>query len=291
MPEAHGRVKAHRSYISPAGGHQPAGRGRAAWPAHQHGRADGASQAPVTRSVTTGHAAERSKRPRQRLLVLALLAAVVVADQVTKWWAWRHVPGVNINPGGDFLTGPMIGRWYANPVIGALLDVVDCGLVTVAVAILARRRHRAAVTVCGSLMIGGWASNLLDRLGLHYLTAPGSLRGAVDFISADGRCWNLADCFIIAATPLFLLATARLPKRAAGRPAPSPARPAIRNSLRARVPVLAVAAAALIMTVALGAAHRGSLTKPALAGTTCCSHAWRADQPGWRAMEPSRAGK
>jgi len=36
--------------------------------------------------------------------------------------------------------------------------------------------------VPGALVIGGWSSNLLDRLGMHYWTAPGSVRGAVDFI-------------------------------------------------------------------------------------------------------------
>jgi hypothetical protein len=70
-------------------------------------------------------------------------------------------------------------------------------------------------------MVGGWASNLLDRLGMHYWTAPGSVRGAVDFMSVGGRSWNLADFFIIGATPLFLLATAQLARRAAGRPPPA----------------------------------------------------------------------
>jgi lipoprotein signal peptidase len=180
----------------------------------------------------------RKDRLRRRLIVLALLAAVIAVDQAAKWWAWRHIPGANINPGGDFLTGPTIGRWYANP-----------------------------VTVCGSLMVGGWASNLLDRLGMHYWTAPGSVRGAVDFISLAGRSWNLADFFIIGATPLFLLATAQLARRAAGRPPPAQAGPARRNSPRARVPAVGVAGAALIMTVALGAAHHGSLTKPSHAST------------------------
>jgi lipoprotein signal peptidase len=186
----------------------------------------------------------------------------ILTDQAAKWWAWRHVPGVMINPGGDFLTGPTIGGWYANPVTGALLDLVDFGLVSIAAAMLARRRRPAAVTVCGSLMVGGWASNLFDRLGMHYLTAPGSIRGAVDFIGIGDRCWNLADFLIIGATPLFLLVTGWLAKRAANRSAPSPARPALRNASRARVPTVAVAGAALIMTVALGAAHHGGLTKP-----------------------------
>ena len=147
---------------------------------------------PVTAPATTRREAERKKRLRQRLIVPTLLATVIMVDQAAKWWAWRHVPGVCINPGGDFLTGPTVGRWYADPVAGALLDLVDFALVSIAAAVLARRQRRAAVTVCGSLMVGGWASNLLDRLGMHYWTAPGSVRGAVDFISLGSGCWNLA---------------------------------------------------------------------------------------------------
>ena len=29
--------------------------------------------------------------------------------------AWRHTPGANINPGGDFLTGPTLGRGMPTP--------------------------------------------------------------------------------------------------------------------------------------------------------------------------------
>jgi hypothetical protein len=66
-------------------------------------------------------------------------------------------------------------------------------------------------------MLGGWSSNLLDRLGMHYLTAPGSVRGAVDFLHLGGAYYNLADLFIIAATPLFLLAVASLRRRGCRR--------------------------------------------------------------------------
>jgi hypothetical protein len=110
-----------------------------------HGRA---------KTHATGREAERKKGPGQRFTMLTLLAAVIVVDQTAKWWAWRHVSGVTINPGGDFLTGPTIGRWYAHPVTGALLDLMSFGLMSIALAVLARRPRPAAVTVCGSLMAG-----------------------------------------------------------------------------------------------------------------------------------------
>ena len=162
-------------------------------------------------------------------MVLALLAAVVVLDQATKWWAWRHVSGIKINSGGDLLVGHTIGAWYSGPVSGALLDMLDFGLVSVAVLILTRCRTPASVWVPGALMIGGWGSNLLDRLGVHDLTAPGSVRGAVDFMHIGYYYYNFADFFIIGCTPLLVLAAACHGVRAARRPS----RPGTRRRLRA----------------------------------------------------------
>jgi lipoprotein signal peptidase len=192
--------------------------------------------------------------------VLSLIAMVVVLDQAAKWWAWRHVPWTKINSGGDVLVGARVGAWYARPVTGALLDLLDVGLLTVAVGALARRPVPAAVSVPGALMIAGWGSNLLDRLGIHYWTAPGSVRGVVDFIHIGDHFYNLADFFIIGCTPLFLLAAGYYGVRAARRPSaarslPPPARSWAR--VRARARVSALAGAGLVLVVALGAANYG----------------------------------
>lgn len=76
---------------------------------------------------------------------------------------------------------------------GALLDLLDFGLLSVAVSVLVLRRLPPVVGVSGSLMFGGWVSNLLDRLGIHYFTAPGSVRGAVDFIRIGHHYGNVGD--------------------------------------------------------------------------------------------------
>ena len=167
--------------------------------------------------------AERKDRPGQQLMVLALLAAVIAADQATKWLAWRYVSGVRINSGGDVFVGRTVGGWYAAPVRGALLDLLDFGLLSTAILVLMRGRGPAPVVVPGALMIGGWSSNLADRLGMHYWTAPGSVRGAVDFIHIGGYCCNVADFFIAAATPLFLLAAAYRVMRRRAQPIVAPA--------------------------------------------------------------------
>jgi lipoprotein signal peptidase len=153
------------------------------------------------------------------VLVLSLITAVIVLDQAAKWWAWRHLSWARINSGGDVLVGHTIGAWYAGPVTGPLLDLLDFGLLSIAVSVLACCRAAVSVRVSGTLMTGGWVSNLLDRLGVHYWTAPGSVRGVVDFIHIDGHYYNVADFFIIGCTPLFLLAAGYQGVRAAWRPA------------------------------------------------------------------------
>jgi lipoprotein signal peptidase len=171
------------------------------------------------------------------LAVLALLTAVAAADQATKWWAWRHVSDTIVNPGGDLFVGSHVSSWYADPVAGPLLDLLDLAVVSAAVVLLARHRRPATVLVSGAVMLGGWASNLLDRLGLHALTAPGSARGAVDFIHLGDPHFNVADLAIAAATPLFLLAVGR------HRP-------------RARI-VAFLGAASFVSVLAIGAATHG----------------------------------
>jgi lipoprotein signal peptidase len=198
-------------------------------------------------------------------MVVALLSAVVVLDQATKWWAWRHISGAKINSGGDLLVGHTIGAWYSGPVTGALLDLLDFGLVSMAVWVLTRWRVPASVRVPGALMIGGWGSNLLDRLGVHYWTAPGSVRGAVDFIHIGNYYYNLADFFIIGCTPLLLLAAACRVVWAARRPFASRNEPPpARSRARARLLIPPLVGVGLISVVMLGAVHYGGVhTAPA----------------------------
>jgi hypothetical protein len=115
---------------------------------------DGATTSQDTRAAAgPPPGVERKGRYRQWSMVFALLAAVIVMDQAAKWWAWRHISGTEINPGGDFLVGRTVGRWYADPVTGALLDLLGLGLLSVAVSVLVRRRLPAAVVVPGALML------------------------------------------------------------------------------------------------------------------------------------------
>jgi lipoprotein signal peptidase len=202
--------------------------------------------------------AREDGRTRHGAVVLALIAAVIVLDQTAKWWAWRHVSHAVINSGGDILVGHTIGAWYAGRVSGAVLDVLDVGVLSIVVWILTRLRVITAVRVPGALMAGGWSSNLLDRLGIHYWTAPGSVRGVVDFMHIGDHYYNVADLFIISCTPLFVLAAGyQLVRTRISAPAWGRALRLARG--RARVRILALAGTGLIVAVALGAVNDGGV--------------------------------
>jgi lipoprotein signal peptidase len=214
----------------------------------------------------------KSKRGPGSIL-LALIAAVVVVDQATKWWGWRHDSAAIINSGGDPLTGALIGTWFRDPVQGALLDLLNCGLLGIASLVLLRGRRSIAVLVTGSLVIGGWSSNLLDRLFMHYWTAPGSVRGAVDFLQLGDRYFNVADVVIVSATPLFLLTVSaqylrRFVPMSSARPGLVAPTPLYRQTLHrhghrsgVRMAVLA-GAASLTVAVGVGAANDSGASTP-----------------------------
>jgi lipoprotein signal peptidase len=193
--------------------------------------------------------------------VPVLLAVVVLVDQLAKWWAWRHAPLAKINYGGNIFVGDTISQWYADPATGALLDLVDFGVLSAAVLVLVRRRLPALVLVPGALMVGGWISNLLDRLGVHHVTAPGSVRGAVDFIPLGSIRYNVADVFIVCGTLLFILA-ATVSAWPANRPVII-SRPLPTRRRRRRAWLSGVASAAcLVVVVGVGAVNYGGVTTP-----------------------------
>lgn len=219
----------------------------------------------MTREVPAGRttaapqqgANQRAAR-KQGTLLVALMAAVALVDQSVKWWAWRHFPWAQINPGGDAITGSRIGTWFADPFTGALLDLMNVGVVCIVIYILMHCRLHPAVRVTGALVTGGWGSNLLDRLGVHYWTAPDSVRGVVDFIHVDGAYYNLADFFIIFGTPLLVLAILyQVARTLMGHGAPKTALPA-RSPMGVRVPALV--GVSMILAVTLGATHYGSVS-------------------------------
>jgi lipoprotein signal peptidase len=146
-------------------------------------------------------------RRRACLLALGVVLAVVAVDQGTKWWGWRHAQAV-MDPGATWFLGSGVSAWYSADGRGAVLDLLSLELLTLLAFVLVRRPRPALVLVPGMLAIAGWGSNLLDRLGLHRITAPGSDRGAVDFVHLGWMYTNVADGCIAIGTALLVGAAA-----------------------------------------------------------------------------------
>jgi lipoprotein signal peptidase len=164
--------------------------------------------------------------PRTAPLVVALFALVVGTDQAAKWLAWRHLDSALINEGGFIALRPGVRAWFAQPTVGAAADALGALAVMLGLVCLLRRPRPRAVLVGATLVAAGWTSNLLDRFGLHAWSAPGSVRGVVDFIPSGGASKsNVADGWIAIGAVLLCVAAARwLARRSAEKTSP----PAIR---------------------------------------------------------------
>jgi hypothetical protein len=92
---------------------------------------------------------------------------------------------------------------------------------------------------------------------------PLSVRGAVDFIHVGDHCYNVADLFIIGATPLFLLTVGYLGIRDKNRTGTSGSvTPTTTPRSRKRTWVSASAGLLSLLVVGLGAVNYGGVTAP-----------------------------
>jgi signal peptidase II len=139
-----------------------------------------------------------------------LIAAIVVADQLTKHWALNRLSNgrmidlvgslrlnLAFNKGMAFSQGTGLG-----PVIGALGFVV-----VIAIVLWMRRTARGAAGVAAGLVVGGATGNLIDRL----FRGDAWLRGAVvDFIDLQWfPIFNVADSAISTGAVLMVVASFR----------------------------------------------------------------------------------
>jgi signal peptidase II len=159
-------------------------------------------------------------------VILAVAAAVVAVDQVTKTWALHHAVNpvhilgtlqlaLTFNPGAAFGMGRGV-----TPVLvaGAIVLVV----VLLGVGRAASRTASLSATVAMGLLLGGACGNLVDRLLRHNHGA------VIDFI--DLRWWpvfNVADACITVGAVLLVAVGLTAPRRA--RPVPAGADPRSRE--------------------------------------------------------------
>jgi len=141
-----------------------------------------------------------------RRLLLSLAAAVVVLDQLTKYWAvnalsdghtvdvvWTLRFALGFNSGMAFSKATGLG-----PLIGVVATVVVVWLLS------SLRKAGSRLSACGMALVGGGAAgNVIDRM----FRGPGWFRGSVvDFI--DLQWWpvfNVADSAITVGGCLLVL--------------------------------------------------------------------------------------
>jgi signal peptidase II len=140
-----------------------------------------------------------------RAVPLGLAAAVVLVDQLTKWWALRRLPDgaieviwtlqfrLTFNSGMAFGTGQGWG-----PVIAIAAFVV---VIALARSLWHQRSPLSAAAI--GCLVGGATGNLLDRLARE----PGLFRGSVvDFIDFGWfPVFNVADIAINVGAALLVL--------------------------------------------------------------------------------------
>ncbi|MCP4436842.1 MAG: signal peptidase II [Actinomycetia bacterium] len=156
-------------------------------------------------------------RPTHRWLLLVVSAAIVlVADQLSKWWAVSELapdPTKKVeiigslqfryaeNTGMAFSQGAGSGRW-----IGLIVIVIVIALVVFA----SKVRSKVQVVLLG-VVIGGALGNLIDRA---FRAEEGWLSGAVvDFI--DLQWWpvfNIADMAVVLGGILLVIWSTRDPQ-------------------------------------------------------------------------------
>ena len=162
----------------------------------------------MTDAATDPAAPDVTSRPGPALtaITVAVALAVVIVDQLTKWWAvnalddghnvhvlWTLQFHLTFNSGMAFSQGRGLG-----PVIGVVALVV---VVVLLVSLRTSGSRLAAVAV--GLVVGGAAGNVIDRL---FRSGGGFLSGeVVDFI--DFQWWpvfNVADACIVVGGILLL---------------------------------------------------------------------------------------
>ena len=139
----------------------------------------------------------RSTPLRTRRLALTVAAAVIVVDQLTKWWVVATLPGKPV----VLVDGFLQLRFVSNS--GAAFSLLDgfgsvIGLVAIAAAVfifvVAARVNSTGETVALGLVLGGAIGNLVDRAfrGDGFLDG-----GVVDFVDFSFfPAFNAADSAI-----------------------------------------------------------------------------------------------
>jgi hypothetical protein len=133
------------------------------------------------------------------------MAPIIAGDQVSKALVPRSQ--VRLDPGTGTLWPWLVSRAFKSPTGGVVLDYL-CIILLVTIAFFAWRRVRRPLTSGGAtVLLAGLSSNLLDRLGMDYLTQGVHGRLVVNWF--DTGMWriyvgNIADCCYVVGSVLLV---------------------------------------------------------------------------------------
>lgn len=169
------------------------------------GRPSGSS----TRPVASGDAEEGGPGRNHRLLLTAVAAAVLLADQLTKLWALRALQDGDIHLFWTIRLRLVFNQGTAFGLGTSLAPVITVAALVVSLLLirLTWSTPRRSVAALAGLVLGGALGNLGDRA----FRGDGFFGGSVvDFV--DPQWWpvfNVADAAISVGVVLFLLVGVR----------------------------------------------------------------------------------
>lgn len=137
-------------------------------------------------------------------------ATIVVADQLTKWWALRALDDNTIDLFWTLRLRLVFNTGAAFSLVQGLGPVLALGAVAIVVVLLwiGRVAPNRATAIAFGLIAGGALGNLADRL---FRSGEGFLGGAVvDFIDVQWwPVWNVADMAIVVGAAALVALTSR----------------------------------------------------------------------------------
>lgn len=137
-------------------------------------------------------------------------ATIVVADQLTKWWALRALDDNTIDLFWTLRLRLVFNTGAAFSLVQGLGPVLALGAVAIVVVLLwiGRVAPNRATAIAFGLIAGGALGNLADRL---FRSGEGFLGGAVvDFIDVQWwPVWNVADMAIVIGAAALVALTSR----------------------------------------------------------------------------------
>lgn len=156
---------------------------------------------------------ESVRRKNALILLAAAAGAILVLDQLAKWWAVTSLPeGVAVPVIGDFLQWHFVrnpGAAFSFAAGATWIFTIIAIVVGLTIVWLSRRIGSVLWALFLGLLLGGTLGNLSDRL----FRVPGFPQGhVVDFISTPWMMpaiYNIADMAIVSSMAIFVLVTIR----------------------------------------------------------------------------------